>query len=73
MGIIYGMLAILFALVIALFILVLKYRSDVGFLKDMFEVNNGYVKECAEDWSMAIKLCRDVCERNEELCKKVNE
>lgn len=70
MGMIYGLLALLFALVIGLFILVLKYRSDVAFLKRMFEINNNYVKECEENWRAAIGLCRKVCERNEELLNR---
>lgn len=60
MGIVYGLLALLFALVIGLCILVVKYRSD-------YKINNDYVKECEENWSAAIGLCRKVCERNEEL------
>lgn len=70
MGIIYGLLALLFALVIGLYILVLKYRSDVGFLKSMYKINNDYVKECEENWRAAIGLCRKVCEHNEELLNR---
>ena len=67
MGTVYGLLGILFALVIALLILVLKYRSDVGFLKDMFKINNDYVKDCAKDWHDALKLCEELCEFNRKL------
>lgn len=67
MGIVYGLLAILFALVIALLILVLKYRSDVGFFKDMFKINNDYVKSCDLRWDEAIKLCYKICDYNDEL------
>jgi hypothetical protein len=73
MGTVYGLLGILFALVMGLLILVLKYRSDVAFLKDMFKINNDYVKECEHNWAEAIKLCKDVCETNGhllELCRE---
>ena len=73
MGTIYGLLGILFGLVFALLILVLKYRSDVSFLKDMFKINNDYVKECDHKWDKAIKLCEDVCKTNGELLKMVKE
>ena len=67
---IYGLLVFLFVLVIGLYILVLKYRSDVNFFKDMCKINNDYVKECKESWYEAIGLCRKVCEFNEELLNR---
>ena len=67
MGVVYGLLAILFALVIALFILVLKYRCDVAFMKEMYRINNDYVKSCDKNWLRAIKLCEDVCNLNGKL------
>ena len=73
MGTVYGLLGILFGLVLTLLILVIKYRNDVAFLKDMFKINNDYVKECEKDWSMAIGMCRKVCERNEELYTKIHD
>ena len=69
MGVVYGLLSLLFSLVLALLILVLNYRSDVSFLKDMFEINNDYVKSCEHKWDDAIKLCKDVCKTNEDLLK----
>lgn len=73
MGTVYGLLGILFGLVLALLILVLKYRSDVSFLKDMFKINNEYVEECEEKWNRAIKLCEDVCKTNGDLLILVDE
>lgn len=73
MGIIYGLISILFALVIGLLILVLKCRSDISFAKDMFKINNDYVKECEEKWTRAIKLCDDVCKLNERLLNQIRE
>ena len=70
---VYGLLGILFALVLALLILVLKYRSDVSFLKDMYAVNNDYVKECDKKWDDTIKLCNDVCRTNGDLLKLIDE
>ena len=70
MSTVYGLLGILFALVIRLIILVIKYRCDVDFLVDMFKVNNGYVKDCEKSWSEAIKLCKDVCRSNEDILRR---
>lgn len=70
---VYGLLGILFALVIALLILVLKYRSDVSFLKNMFKINNDYVKEYENDWKRSIKLCEDVCKTNGDLIRYIDE
>lgn len=70
MGMIYGMLALLFALIIGLYILVLNYRSDISLLKNMFEVNNDYLREFEKHWTMAIDLCEKVCNLNEQLINR---
>lgn len=73
MGTVYGLIGILFGLVLGLLVLIIKFRSDVSFLKDMFKINNEYVKECEHDWADAIKLCKDVCRTNEDLQKYCDE
>lgn len=69
---IYLLIAILFVLVSGLCILVLKYRSDVSFLKDMFKINNDYVKENAQHWDHAIELCERVCKLNGEMLESMD-
>lgn len=67
---IYGMLALLFALIIGLYILVLMHRSDVSLLKDMFKSNNDYLMEFEKHWLMAIDLCEKVCNINDQLINR---
>lgn len=62
MNVIYALIGGLYGAVIFLFILVLKYRSDVNFFKDMCKINNDYIKECKEGWVRTIKLCKDLLE-----------
>ena len=67
MGMIYGMLALLFALVFVLYILVIKCMIDFSIIKDLYKINNEYVKQYSKDWTDAINLCHKICNLNEEL------
>lgn len=67
MGMIYGMLALMFALMFVLYILVIKCMIDFSLIKDLYKINNDYVKQYEKDWTDTINLCHKICDLNEEL------